>query len=173
MAYFARGKFMRVRAMLLAASLAATGCGADPVRADLERYESAVLRPLAAEDARGAQAIDELTQATAKGRLDTRHARTTVRGELATRYHGLVTLLEAHHPTSPELLALHARLAAEYREITGRLDRAADALDRGDWRDADAQLIALEHRGFEAVRADFLALAARHGLEPTPEVPEK
>ena len=147
-------------------TLSAAGCGLDPVRADLERYERVVLRPLGLEDARGAEELAELTRATDQGRLERSAARTAVQSA-AAHYAAIETLLKDEHPASPDLARLHARLSDEYRVITHQLDEAGAALERGDWHRADELLLGLAGHGFDAVRPAFAELARAHGLDPS------
>ena len=149
--------------------LAIAGCGADPVREDLENYQRSVLTPLARIEDETARTLKPLLADLDLGKAEAREAQRVYQGELVERYRGVVTLLETNPPKTKALLELHAQLASQYRQAVKELTDAAEALSRSDWRKLDEVHARLAKLGFESVRTDFVKLGAEHGLD----VPEK
>lgn len=155
-----------MRRFVLVLALACAGCGADPVRVDLEAYQREILTVVIREEAASATELSAAMADIAAGRLDTRGARKVYGDRLAERYRSLSAKLLAYRATTPELAQLNARLAGQYEQIAQELDRAATHLLKGEWSgfaEAHARMAA---SGFESVRPQLTALAQAHGLDP-------
>ena len=142
-----------------------TGCGADPVRADLEAYQREVLDPLGREESAGAAELSAALADLTAGRVDARAAQRVYRDRLAERYRALAAKLTAYRAATHELAQLNARLAGQYEQVAQELDRAATHLGRDEWSGFAEAHARIGTGGLESVRSELTALAAQHGFD--------
>lgn len=145
------------------------GCGADPVRAELEAYQRAALDVVIREERAGAEQLTSALTGVLAGTLEVRAAQALYRDSLAERFRSLSARLIEYRPTTPALAQINARLAGQYQQCATELERAAVELGRGNWAAFEAVHARLAKLGFDAIRPELVAFAAQHGMDVEPQ----
>lgn len=167
--------YRRVRgalAVVAAAALTVAGCR-DAVREDLQAYARAVLAGVDRAERESARELDVVFARFGEGRSSAAALSRAHRGTVAPLVDRLVReVLEPYKPATPELARVHAQVLAHYQRVRREVEAAAVALERGDWKGAEAAHARLAKLGFAPLRAELARLAKAHGLELTGPVRE-